>query len=97
MGVDWELVRSGPDGAEHGVLLLPGGANAARSYSEVMAQPMLAGTRLVAATLPGNVGPRHPPSCGLFDRELRAARLRARCRPRLRRRRGFQHGSERCA
>ena len=55
MGVDWELVRSGPDAAEHGVLLLPGGANAARSYSEVMAQPVLAGTRLVAATLPGNV------------------------------------------
>ena len=45
MGIDWELVRSGPDGAEHGVLLLPGGANAARSYSEVMAQPVLAGTR----------------------------------------------------
>ena len=33
MGVDWELVKSGPDAAEHGVLLLPGGANAARSYS----------------------------------------------------------------
>ena len=48
MGVDWELVRSGPDGAEHGALLLPGGANPASSYSGVMAQPVLAGTRLVA-------------------------------------------------
>ena len=60
MGVDWDLVRSGPDAAEHGVLLLPGGANAARSYGEVMAQPLLAGTRLVAATLPGNVGTPPP-------------------------------------
>ncbi len=60
MGVDWELVRSGPDAADHGVLLLPGGANGARSYGEVMAQPVLAGTRLVAATLPGHVGTPPP-------------------------------------
>ena len=60
MLVDWQLVRSGPQAAEHGVLLLAGGANAARSYREVMAQPVLAGVRLIAATLPGHVGtPRH--------------------------------------
>jgi pimeloyl-ACP methyl ester carboxylesterase len=56
MDVQWELVRSGPDTADHGVLLLPGGASAARSYGEVMAQQPLAGTRLVAATLPGHAG-----------------------------------------
>jgi pimeloyl-ACP methyl ester carboxylesterase len=60
MSVDWELVRSGPDAAEHGVLLLPGGANSARSYREVMAQPVLAGARLVAATLPGHAGTPPP-------------------------------------
>jgi pimeloyl-ACP methyl ester carboxylesterase len=60
MAVDWELVRSGPDTADHGVLLLPGGANAAASYSEVMAQPLLAGTRLIAATLPGHAGTPPP-------------------------------------
>jgi len=60
MGVDWELVRSGPDAGEHGVLLLPGGANSARSYGEVMAQPALAGMRLVAATLPGHAGTPPP-------------------------------------
>jgi pimeloyl-ACP methyl ester carboxylesterase len=75
MGVDWELVKSGPDDAEHGVLLLPGGANAARSYSEVMAQPVLAGTRLVAATLPGNVGTPPPPDFSIENYARLAAEL----------------------
>lgn len=77
MGVDWELVRSGPEAAEHGVLLLPGGANAARSYSEVMAQPVLAGTRLVAATLPGNVGTPPPTDFSIENYARLAAQLAA--------------------
>ena len=60
MGVEWDLVRSGPDAAEHGVLLLPGGAMAARSYDEVMSQRALGDTRLVAATLPGHAGAPPP-------------------------------------
>ena len=52
----WELVTAGPDDAEHGVLLLPGGANAARSFDLVMAEPVLSGVRLVATTLPGMAG-----------------------------------------
>jgi pimeloyl-ACP methyl ester carboxylesterase len=36
--------------------LLPGGMCSAGSYAEVMAEPVLGGTRLVAATLPGNAG-----------------------------------------
>lgn len=95
MGVGWELVRSGPDAAEHGVLLLPGGASPARSYSGVMAQPVLAGMRLVAATLPGNVGT--PPPTDFSIENYVAARRGARCELQLRRRRGFQHWSERCA
>ena len=52
----WELLTAGPDDAERRVLLLPGGANAARSFDLVMAEPALAGVRLVATTLPGMAG-----------------------------------------
>jgi pimeloyl-ACP methyl ester carboxylesterase len=57
---DWELRESGPIDAEHTVLLLPGGMCGADSYAEVMAQPALARTRLVAATLPGQAGAPSP-------------------------------------
>jgi pimeloyl-ACP methyl ester carboxylesterase len=52
----WELVIAGPDDADRSVLLLPGGAMAARSYDLVMADPALQGVRLVATTLPGMAG-----------------------------------------
>src|SRR6516162_7670409 len=52
----WELLISGPKDAERSVLLLPGGANAARSFDLVMADPALSGVRLVATTLPGMAG-----------------------------------------
>ena len=58
--VDWELRESGPPDAEYTVLLLPGGMCGAGSYAEVMAEPALAGTRLVAATLPGQAGAPPP-------------------------------------
>jgi pimeloyl-ACP methyl ester carboxylesterase len=57
---DWELVSSGPPGAEQTVLLLPGGMCSARSYAEVMAEPALAGTRLLAITMPGHAGAPPP-------------------------------------
>lgn len=60
MDIEWELRESGPADAKRSVLLLPGGLNPARSYAEVMAQPTLAGTRLVAATLPGHCGTAAP-------------------------------------
>jgi hypothetical protein len=52
----WEVLTAGPADASRGVLLLPGGANAARSYDLVMAERDLAGVRLVATTLPGMAG-----------------------------------------
>jgi pimeloyl-ACP methyl ester carboxylesterase len=52
----WELVTSGPEDADRCALLLPGGANAARSFDLVMAEPVLSGARLVATTLPGMAG-----------------------------------------
>ena len=52
----WELLASGPPEADRSVLLLPGGANAARSFNLVMADPGLSGVHLVATTLPGMAG-----------------------------------------
>ena len=52
----WELLTSGPEDADRSVLLLPGGANAARSFDLVMAEPVLSGVRLIATTLPGMAG-----------------------------------------
>ena len=52
----WERLTVGPLDADRSVLLLPGGACAARSFDLVMAEPALSGVRLVATTLPGNAG-----------------------------------------
>ena len=52
----WELLVAGPEDASRSVLLLPGGASAARSFDLVMADPALSGVRLVATTLPGMAG-----------------------------------------
>jgi len=60
MAVDWQLRESGPANAERTVLLLPGGMCSAGSYAEVMAEPGLAQTRLIAATLPGQAGAPSP-------------------------------------
>ncbi len=56
MRESWELLVTGPPDADRSVLLLPGGANAARSFNLVMADPALSGVRLVATTLPGMAG-----------------------------------------
>ena len=60
MDTTWEIVESGPAGAEQTVLLLPGGMCSARSYAEVMAQPTLARTRMLAVTMPGHAGAPPP-------------------------------------
>jgi len=52
----WELLMAGPPEADRSVLLLPGGANAARSFNLVMDEQGLSGVRLVATTLPGMAG-----------------------------------------
>jgi pimeloyl-ACP methyl ester carboxylesterase len=53
------MVESGPAGGQT-VLLLPGGMCSARSYAEVMAEPSLARTRLIAVTMPGQAGAAAP-------------------------------------
>jgi pimeloyl-ACP methyl ester carboxylesterase len=57
---EWEILESGPADAEHTVLLLPGGMCSAGSYAEVMAEPTLAGIRLIAVTMPGHAGAPPP-------------------------------------
>jgi pimeloyl-ACP methyl ester carboxylesterase len=52
----WEQLIVGPSDADRSVLLLPGGANAARSFDLVIAEPALSGVRMVATTLPGMAG-----------------------------------------
>jgi pimeloyl-ACP methyl ester carboxylesterase len=56
MRESWELLTAGPPDADRSVLLLPGGANAARSFNLVMADPALSSVHLVATTLPGMAG-----------------------------------------
>lgn len=56
MSLEWETVQTGPADADRTVLLLPGGMCSARSYAELMAEPLLAGTRLLAVTMPGQAG-----------------------------------------
>ena len=57
MAVEWELREAGPADAAHTVLLLPGGMCSAGSFAELMAQPSLAGIRMVATTMPGGAPP----------------------------------------
>ena len=57
----WELRESGPVGASHSALLLPGALASASFYDELLAEPGLRDVRLVATTLPGYAGTRPPP------------------------------------
>jgi pimeloyl-ACP methyl ester carboxylesterase len=76
----WEEHVVGPADAEHAVLLLPGGANAARSFDLVMADPALAGVRLVATTLPGMAGAPLTAEVSIEAMARRAGELAARHR-----------------
>ena len=73
--IDWELREAGPLDAEHTVLLLPGGMCSAGSYAELMAEPGLAGMRLVAATLSGHAGTPPPDDYGIENYARLAAEL----------------------
>jgi pimeloyl-ACP methyl ester carboxylesterase len=75
LDVNWELRETGPTGARHGVLLLPGGACSAAFYDELAAEPALAGLRLVAATLPGHAGTPAPSDLSMRNYGRLAAEL----------------------
>ena len=78
MSVDWQLRESGPADAGHTVLLLPGGLCGAGSYAELTAQPALAQTRLIAATLPGHAGAPPPDDYSIENYARLASELAAR-------------------
>ncbi len=52
----WDIRTSGPEQATATVLCLPGGLCTTAFYEDLMAEPALAGVRMVAATLPGQGG-----------------------------------------
>src|SRR5258707_555590 len=76
----WDRREIGPGDAEHAALLLPGGMCTAVQYEELMAEPALAGVRLIAVTVPGMGGT--PPPEDLSIENL--ARLTAQCAADLR-------------
>jgi pimeloyl-ACP methyl ester carboxylesterase len=71
----WELLVAGPQDADRAVLLLPGGANAARSFDLVMAEPALSSVRLVATTMPGMAGAPLSEDASITALARRAAEL----------------------
>jgi pimeloyl-ACP methyl ester carboxylesterase len=77
VSVEWEIFESGPAHADHTVLLLPGGLHRARSYADLMAQPVLSGVRLVAVTLPGHAGTPPPEDFSIENYARLAAKLAA--------------------
>lgn len=78
MSVDWQLRESGPADAPHTVLLLSGGLCGPASYSELMTQPALARTRLIAAALPGHAGAPPPSDYSIANYARLACELAAR-------------------
>jgi hypothetical protein len=87
----WELLIAGPEDADRAVLLLPGGANAARSFDLVMAEPAVSGVRLVATTMPGMAGAPSTDDVSIPGLARAAAELAAahRCDVVV----GFSHGA----
>src|ERR1044072_9583966 len=75
----WELRESGPPGAEHAVLLLPGALCTAAFYDDVLAQQNLseASIRFVAATLPGFGGTEPPGDLSMENYARLAGKLAA--------------------
>jgi pimeloyl-ACP methyl ester carboxylesterase len=56
----WDAIDEGPRDAAESLLLLPGGMCSARLFADLMAEPVLSGTRRVAVTLPGHAGTKPP-------------------------------------
>ena len=76
----WDRRESGPASAQQAALLLPGGMCTAVQYEELMAEPALAGVRMVAVTLPGMGGTPAPEDPGIEN----YAQLAAQCAADLR-------------
>jgi pimeloyl-ACP methyl ester carboxylesterase len=75
----WELHESGPDGAPHTVLLLPGALCTSAFYDDLLAEPAIrdAPIRFVATTLPGFGGTTPPDDVSMESYAELASRLAA--------------------
>jgi pimeloyl-ACP methyl ester carboxylesterase len=75
----WILRESGPDGADHTVLLLPGALASAAFYDDLLAEPAMsdASIRFVATTLPGFGGTPAPDDLSMESYARQAGRLAA--------------------
>ena len=74
----WSLRESGPEDAEHRLLLLPGGLCSAAFYDDMAAElhQRDASVRLVGATLPGHAGTPPPEDVGFENYARLAGALR---------------------
>ncbi len=73
----WDMRESGPADAASSVLLLPGGMCTGEFYEDVMAEPVLASYRLVAATIPGMGRTPAPADVALENYAVVAGKLAA--------------------
>ena len=75
----WVVRESGPPGADHAALLLPGALASAVFYDDLLAEPSIeeASIRFVATTLPGFGGTPAPADLSMEGYAREAARLAA--------------------
>ena len=75
----WRLHESGPEGADHAVLLLPGALCTAVFYDDLIAEPSLrqASIRFAATTLPGFGGTEPLDDVSIENYAMLAGRLAA--------------------
>ena len=73
----WALHESGPDGADHTVLLLPGALCTAAFYDDLLAEPSMSKTpiRFIATTLPGFGGTAPPEDMSMESYSKLAGKL----------------------
>lgn len=71
----WVLQESGPENADHTVLLLPGALATAAFYDDLLAEPIMSKIRFVATTIPGFGGTAPPKDMSMESYSTLAADL----------------------
>jgi pimeloyl-ACP methyl ester carboxylesterase len=71
----WVLQESGPENADHTVLLLPGALATAAFYDDLLAEPSMSKIRFVATTIPGFGGTAPPKDMSMESYSTLAADL----------------------
>src|SRR5881409_158053 len=71
----WVLHESGPESADHTVLLLPGALCTAAFYDDLLAEPSMSKIRFVATTVPGFGGTTPPENMSMESYSKLAGKL----------------------